>query len=413
MKSEKISFMMIAVLGVFGVSLLLGVHASAQTEVILHHFGGSKWDGTYPSSGVIFDAAGNLYGETGSGGSRENGGTVYELSPRAGGGWMEQVLHNFDGNGGGGDEPNSGLIFDAAGNLYGTTGQRSYNFGKAFELSPKPSGGWMETLLYNFSFSNASFPAGVVFDTAGNLYGPAGVTRYGAGAIFELAPNAGGGWTQSVIHNFDRIFTYPNAGMIFDAAGHLYGTARGGGVHGHGAGMVFELGRDADGQWTDFSVLHNFNNNGTDGANPGGGIIFDSSAHLYGTTDKGGTGAGGTVYELAPIGGGKWTEKILYNFSVKDEATDGVYPNSTLVVDSGGNLYGTASGGAYNGGVVFELSPAADGGWTETVLHSFANNRNDGIGPMGPLVLDAAGNIYGTTFGGGRYESGVVFEIVR
>src|ERR1700733_4769795 len=129
MKSEKISFMMIAVLGVFGVSLLLCVHASAQTEVILHHFGGSKWDGTYPSSGVIFDADGNLYGETGSGGSRENGGTVYELSPRAGGGWMEQVLHNFDGNGGGGEEPNSGLIFDAGGNLYGTTGQGNYNFG--------------------------------------------------------------------------------------------------------------------------------------------------------------------------------------------------------------------------------------------------------------------------------------------
>jgi uncharacterized repeat protein (TIGR03803 family) len=177
--------------------------------------------------------------------------------------------------------------------------------------------------------------------------------------------------------------------------------------------MVFELGRDADGQWTDFSVLHNFNANGVDGFYPVGNVIFDSSAHLYGATDKGGTEAGGTVYELAPVGGEKWTEKILYNFSLKDQATNGVYPNSTLVFDSAGNLYGTASGGAYDGGVVFELSPAANGGWTETVLHSFANNRNDGIGPMGPLVLDAAGNIYGTTEGGGRYGSGVVFEITR
>jgi uncharacterized repeat protein (TIGR03803 family) len=177
--------------------------------------------------------------------------------------------------------------------------------------------------------------------------------------------------------------------------------------------MVFELGRDADGQWTDFSVLHNFNIDGADGFSPTGSVIFDSSAHLYGTTEQGGTEAGGTVYELAPAAGGKWTEKILYNFSLKNETINGVYPNSTLVFDSAGNLYGTASGGAYSGGVVFALSPAADGGWTETVLHSFANNRNDGIGPMGPLVLDAAGNIYGTTFGGGRYESGVVFEIVR
>lgn len=413
MQSKKLSFTLAALSAVLGVSLLLSMRAIAQTEVILHHFGGSKLDGTYPSSGVIFDAAGNLYGETGSGGLR-GGGTAYQLYPNADGGWSETLLDNFDDNGGGGDEPNSGLIFDAAGNLYGTTGQRNWNFGKVFELSPKQAGGWKETLVYDCQTGDASFPAGVVFDTAGNLYGPAGVTRYGDGAIFELAPATSGGWSESVVHNFSRIFTYPNAGLLLDAAGHLYGTTRGGGVHGHGAGMVFELGRDADGQWTDFSVLHTFNNNGTDGAEPEGGVIFDSSAHLYGTTEQGGTEEGGTVYELAPVAGGKWTEKILYNFSVKNETLNGVYPNSTLVFDSAGNLYGTTNGGGtYNYGTVFELSPAAGGGWTETVLHSFTNNRMDGIVPMGPLVLDAAGNIYGTTFEGGRYESGVVFEITR
>jgi uncharacterized repeat protein (TIGR03803 family) len=161
-------------------------------------------------------------------------------------------------------------------------------------------------------------------------------------------------------------------------------------------------------------VLHTFNANGVDGSDPTGSVIFDFSAHLYGTTERGGTGAGGTVYELAPVGGGKWTEKILYNFSLKNETINGLYPNSTLVFDSAGNLYGTTSGGGtYEYGTVFELSPAADGSWTETVLHSFANNRNDGIVPMGPLVLDSAGNIYGTTLDGGRYDSGVVFEIVR
>jgi uncharacterized repeat protein (TIGR03803 family) len=412
MKSKKFSFTMIAVLAVFGVSLLLGAHASAQTEVILHHFGGSKLDGTSPSSGVIFDAAGNLYGETSSGGSRA-GGTVYELSPNAAGEWTELILKSFVSFGAGGYLPRGGVIFDAAGDLYGTTGGHYPNYGTVFELSPNPSGAWPETLLSSPNGSELSYPDSLIFDAAGNLYGPSGASRYGDGAIFELTPNSGEGWTQSSIHNFNRTFTYPNAGLILDAAGHLYGTTEGGGVHGHGAGMVFEVGRGADGQWTDFSVLHTFNANGVDGSDPTGSVIFDFSAHLYGTTERGGTGAGGTVYELAPVGGGKWTEKILYNFSLKNETINGVYPNSTLVFDSAGNLYGTASGGAYNGGVVFELSPAANGGWTETVLHSFADNRNDGIGPMGPLVLDAAGNIFGTTSGGGRYDAGVVFEITH
>jgi uncharacterized repeat protein (TIGR03803 family) len=345
-----------------------------------------------------------------------NGGTVFELSPQSGGSWMEQVVHNFEDQGVGGDLPHSGLIFDAAGNLDGTTGNTGhsgYSYGKLFQLTPKVDGGWMERLLYSFNLvPGGGFPDGVIFDAEGNFYGPAQVDDLWSGAIFQL-DYSNGGWTETILHSFDHYFTRPNAGLIFDAAGHLYGTTEGGGIHGHGAGMVFELGRDADGQWTDFSVLHNFNIDGADGFSPTGSVIFDSSAHLYGTTEQGGTEAGGTVYELAPAAGGKWTEKILYNFSLKNETINGVYPNSTLVFDSAGNLYGTASGGAYSGGVVFALSPAADGSWTETVLHSFANNRNDGIVPMGPLVLDAAGNIYGTTFEGGRYDAGVVFEIVR
>jgi uncharacterized repeat protein (TIGR03803 family) len=417
MKSEKISFMMIAMLAVLGVSLLLAAHASAQTEVILHHFGGSKLDGTYPSSGVIFDAAGNLYGETRTGGSM-NGGTVFELLPEAGGGYMEEIVHNFEDRGVGGDFPHSGLIFDDIGNLYGTTGNSGYGYyseGKLFELTPKLGGGWMERLVYSFDLDPAAaYPEGVVLDAEGNFFGPAEVDRLGSGAVFELTPSTGGDWSATVLHSFNRYFTSPNAGLTFDSVGHFYGTTRGGGFHGNGSGMVFEFGRTSDGEWTDFSEIHRFNSGGTDGTTPAAGVTIDSSANLYGTTEFGGAFGGGTLYELAPAAGGTWTERILCNFAIGTNSTNGSYPNSTLVFDASGNLYGTTGGGgAYGYGTVFELSPAAGGEWMETVVHSFDNNRMDGTGTVGPLVLDSAGNIYGTTEGGGRYGSGVVFEIVR
>jgi uncharacterized repeat protein (TIGR03803 family) len=179
---------------------------------------------------------------------------------------------------------------------------------------------------------------------------------------------------------------------------------------------VFELTPAAGGGWTE-KVLHNFNENGTDGALPRAPLIFDAAGNLYGTTEYGGTYYDsdlGTVFELTPTAGGGWTETVLHNFN----GTDGEFPYSSLIFDGAGNLYGTTSaGGTYSSclsgyycGTVFELTPAAGGGWTETVLHSFGNGT-DGYSPSAGLIFDAAGNLYGTTPHGGTYEGGTVFEV--
>ncbi|MGB6677132.1 MAG: choice-of-anchor tandem repeat GloVer-containing protein, partial [Terriglobales bacterium] len=180
-------------------------HRNAKSQVqngpeqVLYAFQGGT-DGSSPSSGLIFDAAGNLYGET-EGGGAYGGGTVFELSPSSNGGWTETVLYSFQG-GSDGSEPSDGLVFDQAGNLYGTTLYGGANGGgTAFELSPNSNGGWTETVLYSFDANNqASTPQGVIFDQKGNLYGTAlGLVGCGykgdeyCGAVFELSPNSNGG----------------------------------------------------------------------------------------------------------------------------------------------------------------------------------------------------------------------------
>src|SRR5664280_3872238 len=308
----------------------------------------------------------SLYGTTLEGGTYYSG-TVFELTPAAGGGWTEKVLHNFNENGTDGALPRAPLIFDAAGNLYGTT-----EYG------------------------------GTYYDSD-------------LGTVFELTPAAGGGWTEKVLHNFGigRDGTDPLAGLIFDAAGNLYGTTEYGGTYyDSDLGTVFELTPAAGGGWTE-KVLHNFVI-GRDGTDPLAGLIFDAAGNLYGTTEYAGNYGAGTVFELTPTAGGGWTEKVLHNFN----GTDGEFPYSSLIFDGAGNLYGTTSaGGTYSSclsgyycGTVFELTPAAGGGWTETVLHSFGNGT-DGYSPSAGLIFDAAGNLYGTTPHGGTYEGGTVFEV--
>ncbi|MGA2904008.1 MAG: choice-of-anchor tandem repeat GloVer-containing protein [Candidatus Korobacteraceae bacterium] len=232
--------------------------------------------------------------------------------------WNEKVLHSFNNNGVDGAEPYAGLIFDAAGNLYGTTGNGGVNAGgTVLELTPAGGGNWAETVLYSFcSQTNctdgANPSASLIFDAAGNLYSTtdAGGT-YGDGTVFELTPTAGGGWTEQVLHSFNNNGTdgaYPYAGLIFDATGNLYGTTLNGGTYqcvDEGCGTVFELTPTAGGGWTE-QVLHNFGN-GTDGFWPYAGLILDAAGNLYGTTQLGGTGGNcggygcGTVFELTPV----------------------------------------------------------------------------------------------------------------
>ena len=303
MPVQKPAIRLIATLAVLITLLFAAGIQAAAADNVLHSFNNNGMDGNNPYAGLIFDAAGNLYGTT-SGGGTSSDGTVFELTPAAGGTWTEKVLHSFNQNGTDGYEPFAGLIFDAAGNLYGTT-----------------------------------FAGGT----------------YDLGTVFELTPAAGGTWTEKVLWSFgngtDGHKLY--AGLIFDAAGNLYGTTVGGGTP--DLGTVFELTPAAGGTWTE-KVLYNFGG-GTDGTAPYGGLIFDAAGNLYGTTSQGGTSNLGTAFELTPAGGGTWTEKVLHTFG---SGTDGVDLVAGLIFDGAGNLYGmTLRGGTYALGTAFELTPAA------------------------------------------------------
>jgi uncharacterized repeat protein (TIGR03803 family) len=387
--------------------------ATQWREKVLHSFG-SGADGKQPDyGGLILDGAGNLYGATEYGGAHGCG-TVFELSPSEGGGWTETVLHSFNNNGTDGWYPLTGLIFDAAGNLYGTTlyGQ---GYGAVFELSPSEGGGWTEKVLYNFTGAyNGRYANGLTFDSAGNLYGTtSGGGLYcslygGCGTVFELSPTGGGSVTERVLHSFGSGTdgSTPSAPLIFDAAGNLYGTTNAGGAAG-GEGTVFELSPTGGGNWTE-TVLYSFGPL-PDGAEPWtGALTFDSAGNLYGTTAAGGTNRDGTVFELSPTAGGGWTEQVLHDFG---NGTDGFEPFGGLIIDAAGNLYGTTTQGGLEGeGTVFELAPSG-GGWTETLLYSFVNNGTDGTYPLAGLTFDSAGNLYGTTGLSGTNGYGTAFEL--
>ncbi len=286
-------------------------------------------------------------------------GTVFELSRQSDGAWTEKVLYDFPGETG--RCPHAGLIFGASGSLYGTTYGSVCGGAVAFELSPTTGGGWAEKVLY--SVPNTGPAASLVFDGAGNLYGTTiDGGAYDYGTVFELRPQVGGGWAERVLHNFShsgRDGENPYAGLIFDAAGNLYGTTVGGGKDticgGAGCGTVFELKPNAGGGWTE-EVLHSFNNNGTDGYYPYSSLVFDAAGNLYGTTWQGGANNGGTLFELTPAAGGGWTETVVHDF--QNNGTDGYAPYAGLIFDAAGNLYGTTqSGGPYGFGTVFEIKP--------------------------------------------------------
>jgi uncharacterized repeat protein (TIGR03803 family) len=347
----------------------------------------------------------------------------------------EKLLYSFEGNPNGTDgfDPRAGLIFDAAGNLYGTTqfgGSDGSNCthlgcGTVFELVPGTGGKWTEKVLYSFCSAGASgchdgsLPgANLVFDAAGNLYGTTeDGGAYGVGTVFQLSPNTNGRWTEKVLHSFGNGTdeSQPAGSLIFDPAGNLYGTTTNGGTY--GSGTVFQLSRGTNGKWTE-KVLHTFGK-GKDGKKPVAGLIFDAAGNLYGTTADGGaygsndcgfdTGCG-TAFQLSPGANGTWTERALHSFG---NGTDGAQPGARLIFDAAGNLYGTTElGGVYGGGTAFRLKLGTNGKWTERVLHSFGNGM-DGIGPSANdgLIFDAAGNLYGTTMVGGSHLLGTVFEI--
>jgi uncharacterized repeat protein (TIGR03803 family) len=364
------------VVGVALLQLLIATSAFSQSLVSMHHFGAQS-AGRVPLQGsLLADASGNLYGTTYYGGTA-NDGTVFELSPPTSGGtWTETVLYSFAG-GADGRSPFASLVADQAGNLYGATtyGGTIDENGVVFQLvRPTTTGGaWTENVLYRFqggSNDGRWASGGLIFDGAGNLYGE---TAFGGscnnGTVFELSPPAsqGGAWTETILYSFQSC-------------------------------------------------------NGSDGAEPGGGLAFDKGGALFGTTTFG-SNAGGTAFRLLPPAAGhnQWTETVLHNFT---SGSDGYNPYGGVTIDSKGNLYGTTStGGGSNGtnctgtsgcGIVFELSPpaVAGGEWTETILYVFTGG-DDGASPFAGVIFDRNGNLYGTAVNGGiaTCGCGAVFKL--
>ena len=394
--------------------LLVSSAWAAPQYKVLHAFTAGD-DGGGIMSGLLLDNEGSVYGTTISGGGpKGHGGTVFKLTPLPDGTWSFRVLYSFcsrsnceDGGG-----PFGGLIFDQAGNLYGTAISGGvHDSGVVFELDPNSQvPNWTETVLYDFcslsGCSDGGSPwAGVIMDSTGNLYGTAGVA-------FELSPGTDG-WKEKVLHTFcnnnDGCESFP--GLVWDNSGNLYGTTEGGGVH--KAGTVYRL-ELTSGGWKE-QILHSFPASPFDGQVPGvGALLSDPSGSLFGTTNQGGRNTCvdvgcGTIFKLNPASNGKWKETILYNFTGK---AGGSGPSSGVVMDKAGNLYGvTIAGGDQNCpcGVVYKLAASPKGKWTYTVLHRFTGF--DGAQPDANLILDGQGNLYGTTLTGGSGGAGGAFEL--
>ena len=388
------------------VLLAANMASASGTERVIHNFVPTH-SGASPASTLVFDRAGNLYGTTAIGGSYScdiGCGVVFQLTPNPGGGWTYHAIHAFRG-GKDGAYPyfTSGLVIDPSGNLYGTTFQGgTYNYGCVFEVSPNSDGSWHETVIHSFdSPDGPSGPSGLIIDASGNLYGTTpGDGTNGLGTVYKLSPGVGGVWTEMVLLNFDgENGSSPISPVTMDSAGNLFGTAL---VGPTGYGLVFELSPGSGGSWTE-NVLYTFPG-GKEGGDPEGTLLIDATGNLYGTT----SGLYGSLFKLASNSDGTWTETTLHIFS---HSGDGEFPGSVLAQDSHGNLYGTtAFGGSGSAGIVYKFTPNASGGWTEGIVYNFTGGA-DGSWPIGGVLLDPVGHLFGTTANGGSAGYGAVFQI--
>lgn len=317
------------------------------------------------------------------------------------------VLHTFSGLGDG-YTPGTNLVMDRRGNVYGTTQRNSLGFGEVFELTKRGSS-WVLYTLYVFAGGDGSNPSGLMMGSDGSLYGTNSSGGHGeSGTVFKLSPPASVCKSASCPWSFTKLYDFTGKddgsgprGQLVEQNGNLYGTTLYGGSPsngcetGTGCGVVYEL-SPSQGGWTE-TVLYSFRTT-PDGWEPYAGVVFDPAGNLYGTTYAGGTHNNGTVFELSPSGSG-WTETVLHSFGAF--GGDGRLPLSGLFRDGAGNLYGvTNMGGAFNFGTVFSLTPS-NGSWMENVLYSFDYIYGDGNPEYGSLIMDAAGNLYGTSPGQG------------
>ena len=416
-------------------TLTMAAAAQAGQFKVLHEFRGN-FDGAGPTDALIQDSNGNLFGTTIGGGLIDGPcaplgcGTVFELSPNGSGGWTMQTLHRF-GRGSDGERPSGALVQDGAGNIFGTTeygGQVGCGStcGTVFELSPT-SGGWVASTVFSFDgHAGGSSPSGLLRDANGNLYGTtgqggSGYAAAGFGVAYELSSGSGGVWTETVLHTFSQTDgAGPNSTLYMDSNGNLLGTVVEGGVMTGkcktfgGCGTVFELSPASGGGWSfsEYSIPAPGK-----GIWPRGGVREDAAGNLFGVTFYGGQFSSGVVFKLSPATGGGWTESVIHFF----DGALGANPEG-LIEDGNGGFYGSAAGGAngacnFGCGLVFDLTPGPHGGWVQGILHRFSGFY-DGGNPN-RLFVDGNGNIFGTTEAGGNTKGGsvcsdgcgVVFEI--
>lgn len=414
--------MRVKALALFVVALAFAASAwAAGTETLIYNFNNYSGDGYYPYSALTADKAGNLYGTT-YGGGANNVGSVFELT-LSGGVWTETLLYSFAGGATDGEYPvYSPLVFDKAGNLYGTTeyGGSSCNCGIVFELT-KAGNTWKETILHAFlgySQKDGYLPqAGLSFDAAGNMYG---TTYQGGlnnqGSVFQLAPTKSG-WKYRVIHAFSSQNggAYgPIGGITPGANGYYYGTTYYGG-NAYNAGTIYRL-FQARNAWVGQNVFYFLE--GGDGIYPDSSLAMDAKGNMYGTTYYGGSGEAcsqgcGTVYKMTAGKNNTYTQGVIYSFQAGDKDGQNPYYGAGVTLDAKGNLYGTTyygGKGTQNAGTLYELKVSGSS-YKESLLWSFDTVSGDGYYPRGGVIL-VNGNIFGTTSSGGSHGAGTAFEFV-
>jgi uncharacterized repeat protein (TIGR03803 family) len=398
--------------GVVAVTMLASAWASPKFQV-MHAFAGGN-DAWGPVGVLTLGSAGNLYGNSFYGGSTDCGGygcgTVFRLAPKNGH-WAETVLYNFADIIYAG--PSGPLAIDGEGNIYGAGTAWGYDNGQYYggELFQvlNNAGTYTGSTLHSFvggDDDGAEPNAGLVRDSAGNLYGStlAGGALNDNGVIFQFHPNGDGTFTENLIYEFGQGKTdCPVGPMLMDKLGNLYGTTACSGAYGYGS--VYKLSQ-ANGVWT-FESIYDFTPSPNFGAPPNpGGLVMDSEGNLYGNTEYEGVYGVGSLYKLSPTVG-YWKFTLIHSFT---GSTDGGLPVGGVAIDGAGSLYGTTfSGGLFQYGTVYKFSPGPKGNWAESVLHNFANTT-DGYNPQG-VTLDSAGNIYGVSSYGGAHQDGIAWEI--
>jgi uncharacterized repeat protein (TIGR03803 family) len=392
------------------IAVSLAVCSSAVADSILHDFKGD--DGFFPLSAVTLDTAGNLYGTTFQGGPGGKG-TVYELSLNPDGTRTFTMLHSFPDFTGDGVNPSSGVTVDSNGNVYGVTAATSDDSGTGivYQLSPS-QGTWKYNVVHTFSRRNGDgvMPhTALVVDASGNLYG---ATLKGGtsdqGVIFQLSLPRGGSWEEKIIYNFPKN-TAPQgiADIVMGSDGTLYVSRFTGGAN--GSGVLFALSSSDGKTWTS-AILHNFGIRGSgDPAYPSG-IALDASGNIFGVSSYGGAEDQGSLFELPRNSNGSFGPlRRIYSFKGRP---DGTLPVGSPFVDAQGNVYGTTLGGGTSGvlgGIVYKFSPSGSK-WTGKVLHNFSG-KPDGNRPAAGPIVDGDGNVYGTASSGGASQGGVVWEL--